>query len=150
MADQFPSGGWQLVPSPVRRGKVRMGRLKLRTTRARTLRNNPTDAERLLWHHLRLRQIAGHKFRRQRPIGPSIVDFVCLEKQIVVEVDGGQHTQQEPYDARRDAWLRSEGFAVLRFWDHEVLTQVNDVTQVVWAALSAPSSILPRGGGEED
>jgi very-short-patch-repair endonuclease len=73
-----------------------------------------------------------------------------LEKQIVVEVDGGQHTQQEPYDARRDAWLRSEGFVVLRLWDHEVLTQVNDVMQVIWAALSAPSAILPRGGDEED
>ncbi|HYY26228.1 MAG TPA: DUF559 domain-containing protein [Candidatus Udaeobacter sp.] len=124
--------------------------MKPPTTRARTLRNNPTDAERLLWHYLRLRQIGGHKFRRQRPIGPYIVDFVCLEKQIVVEVDGGQHTQQEPYDARRDAWLRSEGFVVLRLWDHEVLTQVNDVMQVIWAALSAPSAILPRGGDEED
>ena len=119
--------------------------------RARKLRNNPTDAERVLWHHLRLRQFAGYKFRRQRPIGPYIVDFVCLEKKLVVEVDGGQHSKQKASDDRRDSWLRSEGLTILRFWDHEVLTQLDDVKQVIWDELNvAPSSILPRDGGEED
>jgi very-short-patch-repair endonuclease len=74
-----------------------------------------------------------------------------LEKLVVVEVDGGQHNQQKSYDAKRDAWLRAEGFTVLRFWDHEVLTQINQVKQAIWKALSAaPSLVLPRGGGKED
>jgi very-short-patch-repair endonuclease len=120
-------------------------------SRARELRSNPTDAERTLWGHLRLRQIHGCKFRRQRPVGPYIVDFVCLEKRVVIEVDGGQHNKQKAYDDKRSAWLRSEGFSVLRFWDHEVLTQIDNVKELIWHALSAaPSSILPRNGGEED
>ena len=63
------------------------------------------------------------------------MDFVCLEKRVVVEVDGGQHRQRQSYDARRDGRLRAEGFTVLRFWDHEVLTQVDDVKQAIWEAL---------------
>jgi very-short-patch-repair endonuclease len=68
----------------------------------------------------------------------------------VIEVDGGQHGEHQPYDARRDALLKNEGFCVLRFWDHEVLKEIENVKQVVWQALSAPSSVLPRDGGEED
>ena len=102
-------------------------------------------------HHLRLRQFAGCKFRRQRPIGPYIVDFICLEKKLVIEVDGGQHSTKKVYDNKRTSWLQSEGFTVLRFWDHEVLTQINKVKQVIWNELhAAPSLILPRNGGEED
>jgi very-short-patch-repair endonuclease len=82
-----------------------------------------------------LRQLNGHKFRRRQPLEPYIVDFVCLEKRVVIEVDGGQHSQQQFYDARRDAWLTAEGFFVLRFWDHEVLTQIDDVKQVIWKKL---------------
>ena len=118
--------------------------------KARELRNNPTDAERFLWSHLRLRQLGGHKFRRQQPLGDYIVDFACLEKRVVIEVDGGQHAEQTDYDSKRENWLRAEGFTVLRFWDHDVLMHVEDVKQVIWEALSAPSSILPRNGGEED
>jgi very-short-patch-repair endonuclease len=139
-----------LIPSPVSGEGKDGGRLRVATTRARKLRSNPTDAERLLWRHLRLRQVDGYKFRRQRPIGPYFVDFVCLEKQVVIEVDGGQHAEQRSYDERREAWLKREGFRVLRFCDHEVLTQVESVKQVIWETLNAPSSILPRGGGEED
>jgi adenine-specific DNA-methyltransferase len=73
-----------------------------------------------------------------------------LEKHIVVEVDGGQHSEQKSYDDRRDAWLKKEGFRVLRFWDHEVLGEIENVKQVIWQALNAPSSILPRNEGEED
>ena len=116
-----------------------MGQVRATIARARKLRSNLTDAEHYLWCHLRFRQISGHKFRRQRPVGPYIVDFVCLEKRLVIELDGGQHAEQSDYDAKRDAWLRSEGFVILRFWGHEVLTQVNDVKQAIWAALSAPS-----------
>jgi very-short-patch-repair endonuclease len=74
-------------------------------SRAKELRNNPTEAERILWQHLRLRQLGGLKFRRQQPLGNYIVDFVCLGKRLVVEVDGGQHNSQHSYDEQRDAWL---------------------------------------------
>ena len=106
-------------------------------SRARQLRNNPTEAERLLWRELRLRQLGGHKFRRQQPLGRYIVDFVCLERRLVVELDGGQHSEPEQagYDAERSSWLEQEGFRVLRFWDHEVLTQLEEVKAVVWKAL---------------
>jgi len=124
--------------------------LRTPIARVQKLRNNPTDAERLLWHHLRLRQFAGYKFRRQRPVGAYIVDFICLEKKLVIEVDGGQHSKQKVYDDRRTSWLQSEGLTVLRFWDHEILTQLDDVKQVIWNTLNTPSLILPRNGGEED
>jgi adenine-specific DNA-methyltransferase len=84
-------------------------------------------------------------------MGPYIVDFICLEKKLVIDVDGGQHSNQKVYDDRRTSWLQSEGLAVLRFWDHEVLTQLDDVKQVIWNTLNTtPSLILPRNGGEED
>jgi very-short-patch-repair endonuclease len=119
-------------------------------TRARQLRNNPADAERFLWSHLRLRQLGGHKFRRQQPLGDYIVDFACLEKRVVIEVDGGQHAEQTDYDSKRDSWLRAEGFTVLRFWNNEVLRQIDDVKQAIWTALRQPPSlVLPRKGGEK-
>ena len=65
----------------------------------------------------------GHKFRRQQPLGPFIVDFVCLERKLVIEVDGGQHADQQQDDARRTGWLEDQGFVVLRFWNHEVLAE---------------------------
>ncbi len=103
--------------------------------KARELRNNPTEAERLMWRHLRLRQIGGYKFRRQQPLGHYIVDFVCLEKRLVVELDGGQHSEQAMYDSRRSRWLEAQGFRILRFWDHEVLRNVETVKQVIWEAV---------------
>jgi very-short-patch-repair endonuclease len=117
-------------------------------TRARDLRNNPTDAERLLWSQLRLWQLGGYKFRRQQPLGRYIVDFVCLEKRVVIEVDGGQHAQQAADDEERDAWLRHEGFLVLRFWNHEVLKNCNAVKEVILGALlNTPTLILPHKEG---
>ncbi len=104
-------------------------------SRARQLRTNLTDAERKLWAHLRLRQIEGCKFRRQRPIGPYIVDFVCLERRLVIEVDGSQHMQRASLDARQDAWLASLGFRVLRFWDNQVLNEMAAVTEAIAEAL---------------
>ena len=126
---------------PPLRGKVRMGGMD--RGKARTLRNNPTDAERLLWQHLRLRQIGGYKFRRQQILGPYIADFVCLEKRLIVEVDGGQHSEQVGYDARRSRWLEAQGFRVLRFWDHEVLRDIEAVKEVIARAVglgAAPPS----------
>ncbi len=85
---------------PPTRGKARMGGVATTIQKARTLRSNLTDAEQFLWRRLRLRQLDGHKFRRQRPLGPYIVDFVCLEKKLVIEVDGGQHSDNKVYDSR--------------------------------------------------
>ena len=116
--------------------------------RARTLRSHLTDAEQVLWRHLRMRQLNGCKFRRQRPIGPYIVDFVCLEKKLIVELDGGQHTEQHRYDKSRDHWLNFQGYEVLRFWNDEVLTKIDDVKEAIYRALTAaPTFVLPGGGG---
>ena len=91
-----------------------------------------TDAERLLWQHLRSRQLAGLKFRRQHPIGRYILDFVCLEAGLVIEVDGGQHGPQHSYDEARTAWLGQRGYRVLRFWNNEVLTNPEGVRERIW------------------
>ncbi len=93
---------------------------------ARRLRVNQTDAEAVLWNRIRNRQIDGHKFARQVPIGGYICDFVCREKQIVIEVDGGQHAESAA-DAVRDARLVAEGYRVLRFWNNDVLGNLEGV-----------------------
>ena len=117
-------------------------------TRARELRNNPTDAERVLWGHLRFWQLDGYKFRRQQPLGRYIVDFVCLEKRVIVELDGGQHAQQASLDAERDRWLRDEGFTILRFWNHDVLKDVGAVKELIYKTLqSTPYLNPPPQGG---
>jgi very-short-patch-repair endonuclease len=115
-------------------------------TRARELRNNPTDAERVLWGQLRLWQLDGYKFRRQQPLGRYIVDFVCLEKRVVVEVDGGQHGDQ--VDAHRDNWLREQGFVVLRFWNNEVLKNMDAVREVILRNLQSTPYLSPSPLGE--
>ena len=102
---------------------------------ARELRRNATNAERLLWSRLRRRQLSGLKFRRQRPIGRYVCDFVCLEAAVVIELDGSQHVVQMPYDANRDAFLRSKGFRVLRFWDNDVLLRTESVLETIFEAL---------------
>ena len=90
-----------------------------------------TDAEQTLWRHIRGRQLESYKFRRQAPIGSYIVDFVCFEKRLVLEVDGGQHAENEPYDDKRSKWLESQGFKVLRFWNNEVLQDIEAVKEVI-------------------
>jgi len=105
--------------------------------KARTLRKNLTDAERILWKHLRLRQFEGHKFRRQQPIGKYIVDFVCFEKKVIIEVDGGQHSEQVGYDSERDEQLGRQGFRVLRFWNNQVTQEIDAVKETIMKALSS-------------
>jgi very-short-patch-repair endonuclease len=97
-----------------------------------------TDAERVLWRELRSRQLAGYKFRRQQPLGRFIVDFVCFEKRLVIELDGGQHAEaaQASYDAERTAWLEKEGFHVLRFWDHDVFKNLDAVKGAIAQAVA--------------
>ncbi len=109
--------------------------MKTNLTRfAKILRNNHlTDAEKRLWYFLRVKQVNGLKFRRQAPIGPYIVDFVCFSRKLVIELDGGQHaeTQHAVRDAKRDAWLTSQGFTVLRFWDNEILQNIDGVGEKI-------------------
>jgi len=83
--------------------------------RARTMRSHPVSLEKLFWSEVRNRKLSGYKFKRQFLIGPYIVDFVCLERRLVVELDGPFHTGRQSYDARRDAFLRAQGYSVLRF-----------------------------------
>jgi len=102
---------------------------------ARTLRKNMTDAERLLWRHLRSSQTGGHKFRRQHPIGSFIIDFICIEKNLIIEVDGGQHALQVYADEERTNYLKGKGFRVLRFWNHEVLQNLESVLNMIFSDL---------------
>ena len=104
-------------------------------THARGLRRNQTDAERALWQHLRGKRLQGFKFRRQHPYGRYILDFVCLEARLVIELDGGQH-QGSVNDRERDAWLQAQGFQILRFWNHDVLTQPDTVLERLYVVLS--------------
>jgi len=89
--------------------------------RARSMRRLPTDAERRMWSLLRDRRLGAVKFRRQENLGRYIVDFVCYEKRLIIEIDGSQHAENKR-DEARDAWLRDRGFTVMRFWNNEVLT----------------------------
>ena len=117
---------------------------------ARSLRKNPTDAERALWQRIRLRQLEGRKFRRQHPLGRYVVDFVCLDERLIVELDGGQHAGQVPSDSNRTAWLQGEGFRVLRFWNHVVLGDIEAVLEVIRGAVSSsspPPGPSPAMGG---
>ena len=108
-------------------------------SRARRLRKQATDAERCLWRHLRDRQIAGHRFRRQVPVAGFIADFACLEAKVIVELDGGQHTQSVGYDEQRDRLIEAQGFRVLRFWDNQVFQETQAVLQEIMRALESPA-----------
>ena len=101
---------------------------------ARELRKNSTDAENMLWYHLRAKQLRDLKFRRQQPIGNYIVDFVCFSKKIVIELDGSQHDLKKikQKDKKRDRWLKNQGFKVLRFWNNDVLENTDGVLEVIW------------------
>jgi very-short-patch-repair endonuclease len=128
-------------------------RLERPTRRARELRNNATDAERKLWLHLSRRQLGGHKFSRQMPVGPFVCDFLCRERGLVVEVDGGQHAKSVA-DARRTAYLRSRGLIVIRFWNNDVLGNTDGVLAIILAQLeglpswdqSSPPPTPPASG----
>ncbi len=104
-------------------------------SRARRLRKQSTDAEKVLWRHLRGHQILGLQFRRQEPIGRYIADFVCYQRRLVIELDGGQHQEQAVYDAERTRWLKSRGFKVIRFWNDDVLKEADGVLEAIAIAL---------------
>ncbi|MCE2404008.1 MAG: endonuclease domain-containing protein [Dehalococcoidia bacterium] len=109
------------------------------TSRARRLRKQSTDSERALWRLLRNRELAGYKFRRQTPIGQYIVDFVCLAKKLVVEIDGGHHQEQSEYDDERTSSLEARGVLVLRFWNNQLLEETDSVLQAILVALEEES-----------
>jgi very-short-patch-repair endonuclease len=121
------------------------------TRKARKLRNAPTEAEQLLWRHLRSRSMAGVKFRRQYPVGPYIADLACIELKLVIEADGGQHLNSE-YDSRRDEYFKSQGYAVLRYWNNQILTEtaavLEDIHRWVERRRLSPSRPPPRVGEE--
>jgi very-short-patch-repair endonuclease len=115
--------------------------------RARNLRKRMSDGERKLWHAIRAKQVDGLRFRRQHPIGAYIVDFVCLEKRLIVEVDGGHHTEetQMAHDQRRDRWLAAEGYRIVRVPNAEVFSNIDGVVDTVWAELQAIASARSAG-----
>jgi len=101
------------------------------TKYAKTLRKKSTKAEALLWNKLRSRQLEGVKFRRQQPIENDIVDFVSFEKRIIIELDGGQHAFQKRQDLLRDGQLKQTGYTILRFWNNEVLENIDAVLEII-------------------
>jgi very-short-patch-repair endonuclease len=105
--------------------------------KAKRLRREMTDAERKLWSILRGSQIEGAKFRRQQPIGPFIADFVCQERRLIVEADGGQHADSAS-DARRTTFLEGKGYRVLRFWNNDILCNLDGVARLIAAAVATP------------
>ena len=116
---------------------------------ARKLRRNTTDVERLLWNYLRDRQLDSFKFKRQQPLGNFIVDFICFERKLIVELDGGQHAEDMEADLIRTRWLASQGFQVIRFWNNDVLQNIDGVWQVISEHLKRNSRIFqdsPKSG----
>lgn len=105
---------------------------------ARTLRKSQTDAERKIWQLLRSRNLNDAKFRRQHPVGPYVVDFICINEKLIIELDGSQHQQDAAYDARRTAFLEQAGYRVIRFWDNDVLLKTENVMQAIHEAVVTP------------
>ena len=114
--------------------------------RARELRRQQTDVETKLWMRLRDRQLSGAKFRRQHPIGPYIVDFCCPDRDVFVELDGGQHADQTAADQVRTDFLEADGYRVVGFWNHDVLDQMDAILEETIRLLSDPHSSLSLKG----
>jgi len=102
---------------------------------AKRMRHAPTEAEHVIWTSLRAGRLAGLKFKRQQPIGRYIVDFVCFERRIVIEIDGSQHLEAASQDYARTAWLQEQGFRVVRFWNDEVLRDTERVLEEIMRVL---------------
>jgi len=131
---------------PVRVGRVG-GYSKRTLNRAKSLRRELSDAEKMLWRLLRSRQLRGAKFRRQQPIGPFIADFVCQQHWLIVEADGGQHAESI-IDDRRTAFVESKGYRVLRFWNNDIFENEEGVLTSILNALQAPlPNPSPAEGG---
>jgi len=115
-------------------------------TRAQELRRNMTDAGNRMWYYLRNRRLCGYKFVREYVIGNYIADFVCREKKLIVEVDGGQHMDAIPYDTKRTHYLESCGYKVFRVWNNDVFTNIQGVMDGILGLLedrTKPSTLIP-------
>jgi very-short-patch-repair endonuclease len=121
------------------------------THKARSLRQNMTKAEVILWTHLRRRALEGARFRRQHPIGPYIADFACASAKLVVEVDGATHSTAEElaYDSRRTTYLNSEGWSVVRVTNSDIYENIDGVWRTIAAQLAPPARDLPMNGEDE-
>jgi very-short-patch-repair endonuclease len=115
---------------------------------AKRLRKNSTDAEKALWLHLRAKQFRGVKFRRQAPIGRYVVDFVCHARKLVIEVDGGQHAADKSRDQERELWLTEQGYSIMRFWNNEILENIEGVLEKIEEKLSPSPSPSHQGRGK--
>jgi very-short-patch-repair endonuclease len=111
---------------------------------SRTLRTSATDAERKLWHHLRANQLNGARFRRQHPVGIYVLDFACVQQRLAVELDGGQHADDVVRDATKTAFLETQGWRVLRFWNNDVMGNIEGVLTLIAEALLASSRPPPH------
>lgn len=118
------------------------------TLRSRELRKNPTDAERALWQHLRNRQLGGVRFNTQVPVGSFICDFAARTAKLIIELDGGQHALAGDYDANRTTFLEQRGYRAIRFWNSEVLQNIDGVLRVIEEALKDRPSPAPSREGE--
>ncbi len=123
-------------------------------TRERSLRRLQTEAERILWHHLRDRRLLGYKFRRQHRINRFYPDFICLQALLIIELDGSQHLDQQTYGDARTRHLEQLGYRVLRLWNDDVLLRIDDALAAIAAALAAPHPSLratfsPHSGEKE-
>jgi len=127
-----------LISSPLRGEDEGGGDLKNNIKFAKNLRKNVTDTEKYLWKYLRGNQLEGFKFRRQQAIGKYIIDFVNLERKIIIELDGGQDLENKE-DQLRDRWLEEQGYEVLRFWDNEVFNNIEGVLEFIRKKLFSPS-----------
>jgi len=110
---------------------------------AKDLRKSMTDAESVLWQRMKAKQFGGLKFRRQEQIVRFIADFVCFERGIIIEADGGQHAIEREKDEERTQWLNSQGFTVLRFWNNDILTNIEGVMEAIRSACVAAPSPRP-------
>ena len=124
---------------------------KCPTARSRELRLNPTEPEKRLWQILSGRRLAGVRFNRQFPIGPFICDFVARSIKLVIELDGGQHASSTAYDTNRTTFLEQRGYRVIRFWNHDVLENIEGIMTLIKEALKDRPSPSPSrsAGGEE-
>lgn len=134
-----PSGGGRRKAAGGGVGGVTRGAGDKIKRNAKVLRKNMTDAEKKLWYHLRAKRFENYKFRRQHPIGNYIADFICLKSKMIIELDGGQHNDLASYDSIRTTFFESQGFMVLRFWNHEMLHQEADVLTQIFNILSLRS-----------
>ena len=123
-----------------------MERPKAVTARARSLRQTVTEVERKLWHKLRDRRLGGYKFVRQLPVGPFVADFGCRESKLLIEVDGSQHAESRS-DEERDRFLLANGYRVLRFWNAEVVTNMDGVCETILAAIDGRLEAFDRYKG---